>query len=345
LRVNTIFEVAKAAGLRTAWSDKHPAYDLVNGPSGHGVDDLYTPEIAATKQPDGRTCLYADCLSGDSSVTDTIQYDTFKVHAILNEIAGKDHSGTTTVGVPVIFGMNFQALSVAQKSATGGYLDAKATPSREVRTALAFVDASLGEMVAALKTHGLAASTLIIVTAKHGQAPIDRRLLQKIGHPVPAIVNGVQPKLVAQATEDDVSLLWLSDQSKTAAAVAALQADEAGANTAHIRTILAGSTLQTHFGSPRTDPRVPDIIVLPKLGVIYTTPTASKIAEHGGFSRDDTKVALLISNPGLEATTEGEAVQTTQIAPTILKALGLKPQALQAVRREHTHVLPGLTLG
>src|SRR3984893_4579037 len=33
-RDNTIFEVAKAAGWRTAWADKHPAYDVVNGPSG-----------------------------------------------------------------------------------------------------------------------------------------------------------------------------------------------------------------------------------------------------------------------------------------------------------------------
>ena len=32
LRVNTIFEVAKEAGLRTAWSDKHPAYDILAGP-------------------------------------------------------------------------------------------------------------------------------------------------------------------------------------------------------------------------------------------------------------------------------------------------------------------------
>jgi hypothetical protein len=40
LRVNTIFEVIKAAHKRTAWSDKHPAYDIVNGPSGQGVDDL-----------------------------------------------------------------------------------------------------------------------------------------------------------------------------------------------------------------------------------------------------------------------------------------------------------------
>src|SRR5262249_40440158 len=45
LRVNTVFEVIKRAGHRTAWSDKHPAYDLVNGPSGTGVDDLFNPEI------------------------------------------------------------------------------------------------------------------------------------------------------------------------------------------------------------------------------------------------------------------------------------------------------------
>ena len=45
LRVNTIFEVVKAAGLRTAWSDKHPAYDLVNGPSGRASIDLFVPEI------------------------------------------------------------------------------------------------------------------------------------------------------------------------------------------------------------------------------------------------------------------------------------------------------------
>ena len=36
VRVNTIFEVIKSSGGRTAWCDKHPAYDLVNGPSGTG---------------------------------------------------------------------------------------------------------------------------------------------------------------------------------------------------------------------------------------------------------------------------------------------------------------------
>src|SRR5664279_4325106 len=45
LQVNTVFQVARAAGLRTAWADKHPAYEILNGPSGTGIQDLFTPEI------------------------------------------------------------------------------------------------------------------------------------------------------------------------------------------------------------------------------------------------------------------------------------------------------------
>ncbi len=45
LKVNTIFEVAREHGLRTAWSDKHAAYEILSGPSGTGVRDFFTPEI------------------------------------------------------------------------------------------------------------------------------------------------------------------------------------------------------------------------------------------------------------------------------------------------------------
>jgi len=47
---NTIFEVVRSKGGHTAWADKHPAYDLVNGPSGKGVEDLFTPEITNARQ-------------------------------------------------------------------------------------------------------------------------------------------------------------------------------------------------------------------------------------------------------------------------------------------------------
>src|SRR5215467_12938444 len=124
LRVNTIFEVARQAGLYTAWSDKHPAYEIVNGPSGQGVDDLFTPEIAAT----------------DGTTAGTEAYDSLKVQAILNEIDGKDHTGQHMVGVPALFGMNFQAISVTQKLAGAGYLDALGTPSPALADALNFLD-------------------------------------------------------------------------------------------------------------------------------------------------------------------------------------------------------------
>src|SRR5262249_23727857 len=152
-RVNTIFEVARAAGLYTAWSDKHQAYDIVNGPSGKGVVDLFTPEIAAT----------------DGTRLGTQAYDDLKVQAIINEIAGKDHTGAKKAPVPAIFGMNFQAVSVTQKLTADGYLDSTGTPSAELQAALDHTDQSLGNILTALMQQKLLSRTAIILTAKHGQ--------------------------------------------------------------------------------------------------------------------------------------------------------------------------------
>lgn len=47
LKVNTVFEVAKKHGMHTAWADKHAAYEILNGPSGAGIDDLFSPRSTA----------------------------------------------------------------------------------------------------------------------------------------------------------------------------------------------------------------------------------------------------------------------------------------------------------
>jgi hypothetical protein len=47
VKVNTIFELVRSAGGYTAWSDKHPTYEILNGPSGVGVDDPYAPAQAS----------------------------------------------------------------------------------------------------------------------------------------------------------------------------------------------------------------------------------------------------------------------------------------------------------
>jgi arylsulfatase A-like enzyme len=196
----------------------------------------------------------------------------------------------------------------------------------------------LGRFVAELGKRGLLESTLIVVSAKHGQAPIDpaqRHIID--GTLVPNIVNGVQPGLLSQATEDDLAVLWLTDHSQTEAVVDALQANRAALG---ISTILSGDRLEDGFNSVRRDPRAPDAIVLVQQGVIYAKPTATKLSEHGGFGHDDTNVPILLSAPGIRAEDRDDPVTTTQIAPTILEALGLNPGALDAVRIEGTRTLP-----
>jgi hypothetical protein len=49
---------------------------------------------------------------------------------------------------------------------------------------------------------------------------------------------------------------------------------------------------------------------------------------------------MLVANSRFKAATVSSATSTTQVAPTVVKALGLEPTALDAVREEGTTVLP-----
>jgi len=344
IRVNTIMEVIHNSGRRTAWCDKHPAYEIVGGPSGTGLDELFTPEINSSTAPGG--AVWTD----DPAFTRT--YDGFKVAAVLNQIRGFDHTGTTHVGVPAIFGMNFQAVSVGQKVTADGYLDAIGTPSPQLELSLEFVDQSLMSMIDALSHEHLLDRTVFIVGAKHGQSPIDVHTLHMMpsaSHPNPRAILDVADPInlltaagvsVAQETSDDIALLWLVDQQQVEQAVNILEQEQAGLNRPRIQTIYSGATLRRLFGDP-SNGRTPDIIVQPIPGTIYSG-SAKKIAEHGGFAENDRHVLLVVSNPSLEPRTIATPVANKQVAPTILRALGLDPDDLQAVRSEGTRALPGL---
>ncbi|HEX7915346.1 alkaline phosphatase family protein [Rudaea sp.] len=356
LRVNTVFEVIHQLGGYTAWSDKHPAYDFYNGPSGKGVDDFWSPEINSNVVPLPQVpgcATIPDTAADQTAWTNSFQnircYDGYKVQTVNNWIHGLTHDGSQSARVPTLFGMNFQAVSVGQKlvesGTKGGYLDALGTPSPSLLGEIQFVDQSIGSLVAALKSQHLADSTLIIVTAKHGQSPIDPARVLRIPHDAPSMQSPgdlLGSSLVAQAMEDDVSLLWLNDQSKTTSAVATLASNLSSVGGGEI---FAGNALNLMFNDPATDSRTPDIIVAPNVGVVYTGG-GKKIAEHGGFSNDDTHVMLLVSNPGLfaSAKTITGPVETRQVAPTILGALRLPAKKLDAVKLEGTSPLPGLEL-
>ncbi len=413
VRTNTIYGVIHAAGGYTAWSDKHAPYAVVSGPTGtdqpSNVDDYYSPEVNSleillpgikTAAPAGGASF--DCgtpstssagvifpnLTDDWTVGfDAIKcYDQLKVNAVVNWINGEPHLGGArhSKPVPVIFGMNFQAVSVGQKliapksatrtdANTGGYEDAQGTPRAIMLGEIEFVDAAIGQMVTALENEHLLDSTAIIITAKHGQSPIDPNRFFPIpgnsgnnGTPPSGIIGSLLPAVYNDPNnsfglaEDDISQIWLADSNRTADAVTAL---ENAATAVGLGQIYYGPSLTTMFNAPGVpehpgpccklreggDPRTPDIVVIPNVGVVYTG-NLKKQSEHGGFAGDDfawddTNVMLLVSNPGLETRHIDSFVETTQVAPTILQLLGLDPSDLDAVKSEGTPVLPGLVFG
>jgi hypothetical protein len=371
VRANSIFSVIHQLGGYAAWSDKHPAYaSVASGIGPRALDDFYAPEINSNvvglpgvTTPTGVSCsTVLDPTSDITAWTNSFQniqcYDTLKVNAILNEIKGRNHLGTAKTQVPTIFGMNFQAVSVAQKlvektnGQTGGYLDATATPSGPLLGEIKFVDASIDAFVKELKAKGLFDSTLIVITAKHGQNPIDptrynpilntgsspATLLDTAGY-IPFSESPSNPTGIGP-TEDDVSLVWLKNSADTEAAIKILEqnADQIG-----LGQIFYGSSLKINFNDPAVDPRTPDIIISPNVGVVYTG-SSKKLEEHGGFNHDDTNVMLLLSHPDFKPRTVHAEVGTAQVAPTILKALGINPSYLDAVRKEGVDALPAVQL-
>ncbi len=172
-----------------------------------------------------------------------IAYDTFKVNAVLDEINGKssycvdEPAKCSSPGTPGIMGMNFQAVSVRQKLPDRGspvwpvdglpYIGGEAAHgsshpfNTNLQNGLQFVDASLGQMVAALQNQRLLSSTEIISTAKHGQSPVNPNKLTRANpddfnalvksstgaqFPDPSTGLGQQ----ASTTTDDLGIIWLS---------------------------------------------------------------------------------------------------------------------------------------
>jgi hypothetical protein len=367
LKVNTVFEVARRHGLHTAWSDKHAAYDIVGGPSGRGVEEFFTPEInsnAAKDSPNG----------GDwtKDNLDTQFYDALKVEAVLRWAHGRHHDGSSNLaGVPAIYGMNFQAVSTAQKLNTsrfrggsgtglGGYSSAGQIPDQVLAGALDFVDAQMARIVTAAGD-----DSVVILSAKHGQSPQSRADLTIIndGDMLAALETawakaGHAGPLVAHPMDDDGVLLWLNDRSAQALkftkdflwsyAGTGIGSDAAGNKTsrpfanAGLKAIHVGEEAAQFMGVRKSDDRVPDVIGIAKQGSVYAGSKLSKIAEHGGNAAQDRHVPIVVWGAGVEHQSIDDRVETTQIAPTILKVLGLPAHELKAVRSEGTEVLPDL---
>ena len=243
--------------------------------------------------------------------------------------------------------MNFQTVSVAEKvdspgtltknpdgtytvgpQELAGYVPGTTTPRPLLSSAFDYVNAQLQRMVDTIQRDGLASSTAIIITAKHGQSPQDPLLLKRIKDgPIIDAINaawtaqtGDRNNLIVAGTDDDLWQSYLSVKTQAAAdfvksylwnhsATAVLYSND-GVNrgteqVAHsgLAQIHAGDEAAKFFGVPYNDPRYPDVLGRVQVGVVYTGGT--KIAEHGGDNPGDRDVPLLVYAPGDGSALEG----------------------------------------
>ena len=395
--INTIYNVAHNAGLYTAFSDKHAAaYNIVQGSDGNSINDYYSPEInasvifdqngkltdAVSFDADGKPVIDPNAHVVTDNTTYTKAYDDLKVQAILNEINGRNSLGTEDAAVPNVFAMNFQAVSVGEKALAGGINNSgnptnnpRATgatpttgPSSVLADAVQHTDESIGKILTAIRTNPLLAkNTLVVLVAKHGQDPRNGVGTLLKDNLIPDAINFHlgDPNAVNQATQDDVSLVWLKDQSKISDVTRYLRGlrnlplctgTSSGSTTSAptcnpgIANVYSGAKAYK-LGlakSPNPDNRTPDVFVQALPGYIFVgnPSNGKKIAEHGAlFTPDATNIALVIGGDGLslnvKGTTVNDQVRTTQIAVTVLNALGLNPNLLKGVQIERTQALPG----
>ena len=327
LRVNTIFEVVREKIGRTAWAGASPATtDLLRGPSGHGLDDACGFQEAASSTVDSTESAH----DGDES----------RVSIVLHWIDGQDCAGNTGVPVPTLFGMSFVLLAAAQAKDSIGHTDVADTPSPSLTKGLDSVDAAIGRIMLELKAKRLYDSTWIIVTSPYGHSPMDHKQLRFVRLSLLSeAANAIQPDIIAHINGGDAAMVWLTNPAMAAAVVNAFSDRTVPLG---IREIYTGARLTLTLNSPETDSRMPDIILEASPGVIWGSDDKHVLAGHGGNSDSDTHVALLVSGALLTARRDPTYVPTTQLAPLLLRALGLEKFDLQALHKEHSPALPGI---
>ncbi len=322
VRVNSIFDQVHAAGGRTAWADELPAYaDLLRGPSGNALDEVFVPH------------------SIDTANQSLGVADQARTNAVLRWIDGRDSTGSSSMAVPRLFGMSLTGLRSVRHEGATPHSEGPA-PAASFEGALETIDRQLGGVIAELKKAGLNDSTWIVVTARQGHRPSAIGPVRRIDTTrLEAVAAAAAPGEIAHITADSVASIWLKHPSSTGAVLRAYRAKTAELGIAEIYD---GQRLSLIMNSAAEDTRMPDLVLEPQAGVLWGTGNTGRSRMHGGFSDEETHVALLVSGRQLTGRIDKTPVPITQIAPLIQRILGMEKLNLQALHQEHTPALPGI---
>lgn len=256
--------------------------------------------------------------------------------AILKWIDGRDCSGHAAA-VPEIFGATLTAFDAAEREGASAYQSYDGRPSAPVNEGLAATDSQILRILAALKKEHLYDTTWIVVTSAFGDGAISpRRSKPMDASSLAAAADAVESGVVVHVAAEGTAMLWLRDGTKTDKVVAALgkRADALG-----IATIATGAELALTMNASAEDPRMPDVVIEPRESIRYTVRGSHL---DGGDREDMTHVPLLVSGVQFTGRVDKTWVPVTQIAPLLMRALGLDKFDLDALHHEHTPALPGI---
>lgn len=295
----TLFQSAKAAGLKTAFISKYPAWDILDGPSscsvysGSGVDDLRTP-------------TFQDFLSNGGTPS---AYDQMNFDSIRSEILSSNR--------PNIFGL----YAVAPNTIMKDY----GINSSQTAAIINFEDNQIRQTVEVLKQAGIYNQTDMIITNDHGNTAINTTIPASGAGSIDQFLNdnGI-PTL--QTTADRVALIWLKNPQQAQQA-AALLSTSTNKNKFGIQGITLASGMAAYMAAPAN--RTPDLSIWPMDGsngtpaVVYES--SPELAEHGGRGTADQAIMLVMVGPGIPAgQTVSQHIWEMQIGPTVAKLMGLQ---------------------
>lgn len=326
LRVNTLFEIVHQRGGRTAWAGNNPALtDLLRGPSGQGLDEACDTDTHGAGK--------------SNTLPLDLNQDAARVDTLLQWVNGKDCSGHPST-VPEIFGVTLTAFDAAVREGVSAYQTYSGQPSSTVNTALSATDDQIRRILVALKKEHLYDSTWIVVTSAFGDGAISPQRSHSVdAASLTAVADSSVPGVVLHIAAEGPAMLWLRDPAKTNEVVTALgrRADALG-----IATIATGAELALTMNPPTDDSRMPDIVLEPRESIRYTAGGLFGLSIDGGDREAETHVPVLISGAQFTGRIDKTWVPVTQVAPLLLRALGMDKFNLDALHHEHTPALPGI---
>jgi len=283
LRVGTLFDAAKAKGMKTSFISKHIGYEILQGRGGKGVDMLALPELATYK--------------GTNAEFDAANFALLEEHI---------RSGSDIAGIYAI------APNYAMKD--------KGIGSAETRASIAAVDRALAHLVESLRASGRYDNTVFVITSDHGNSETPTAIAKSGPASITGVLEARGIK-VAHVTYDNLALVYLADPARRAEAATVLEAPEMKAALGIDRIASREELMRLQAFAPDQMPDL--VVLCRPDVVYTKVPSKKLAEHGGMNLADRRVPLILAGPGIRAGVVVDDVVSTTSIGPTLARLLGL----------------------